>query len=555
MKKRFMQIILAILAVVALNGLSSFFHYRLDLTEDKRYTLSQAAISQVANFGSPVIIDVLLDGPLPSEFSKLRSETILLLEQFRSENSKIQVNLINPLEEPQEREQTIFDLQQLGLKPVSVTIAEEGKTTQELVFPWAMVNYQNKTVKVPLLKNKLGASQEERINNSVQNLEYAFADAFVKLQLEEKKKIAVLKGNGELEDRYLADFLSTIREYYNIGAITLDQVSEQPNQVLEQLNTFDLALVAKPTEPFTEAEKYVLDQFILQGGKSLWLLDQVAIELDSLFNERGSSVAIPRDLNLNDFFFKQGIRINPVLLNDLYNTPIVLATGEASSTEYNPLPWAYYPMVFSKENHPINTNIEAVQIRFGNTIDTLPNGNKKTVLLQSSPFSKQEGTPKSIGLEMLKTFPVQSDYQPGSGFPIGVAVEGDFLSMYTNRVKPITLDNAKEKGATNKMIVVADGDIIQNQLTNGRPLELGYDKWTSSFYGNKEFLLNCVNYLLDDTGLLQLRAKNVAIALLDPQKIASEKRKWQWLSIGLPLFLIGLVGILVLFLRKHRYGA
>ncbi len=553
MKQRIVQFFLALLAVIAMNALASRLYFRVDLTEDQRYTLSQSSLSTLSDLDSPIIVDVLLDGPLPSEFSRLRSETVLLLEQFQAKNSKIKVNLVNPLEDPRERDQTILDLQQLGLKPATVTIEDNRKTTQELVFPWAMVNYKNKTVKVPLLKNKLGASSEERINNSVQNLEYAFTDAFVKLKLEQKKKIAVLKGNGELEDRYLADFLSTIREYYNIGAITLDEVAERPDKVLEQLNTFDLALVAKPTEAFTEAEKYVLDQFILHGGKSLWLVDQVAIELDSLFNAQGATVALPRDLNLTDFFFKHGIRLNPVLLNDLYNTPIVLATGEASATEYNPLPWVYYPMVFSKENHPVNANIEAVQIRFGNAIDTLPNTSKKTILLQSSPFSKQEGTPKPIHLEVLKTFPSQNDYQPGNGFPLGVLIEGDFTSVYTNRVKPVVLRNTKEKGSGNKMIVIGDGDIIKNQLTNGRPLELGYDKWTNSFYGNKEFLINCTNYLLDDTGLLQLRSKKVAIPLLDPQKIALEKGTWQWVTLGLPLGLVVLVGVVVFIVRKRRY--
>ena len=555
MKQRIGYSLLALVAVVVVNLMASWFYYRIDLTEDQRYTLSPSTLSTISDFDSPVIIDVLLDGPLPSEFSRLRSETVLLLEQLRSKNSKIKVNLVNPLEDPLEREQTIVDLQQLGLKPATVTIEDQGKTTQELVFPWAMVNYKNKTVKVPLLKNKLGASSEDRINNSVQNLEYAFADAFVKLKLQQKKKIAVLKGNGELEDRYLADFLSTIREYYNIGAITLDEVAERPNKVLEQLKTFDLALVAKPTETFTEAEKYVLDQFILDGGKSLWLVDQVAIELDSLFNEQGTAIALPRDLNLTDFFFKHGVRLNPVLLNDLYNTPIVLATGEASATEYNPLPWVYFPMVFSKENHPVNTNIEAVQIRFGNVIDTLPNANSKAILLQSSPFSKQEGTPKPIRLESLKTFPDQKDYQPGNGFPLGVLIEGDFVSVYKNRVKPAALKKTKERGNNNKMIVIADGDIIKNQLTNGRPLELGYDKWTSSFYGNKEFLINCTNYLLDDTGLLQLRTKKVTIPLLDPQKIVAQKQTWQWFTIGLPLGLVGLVGVIVFIARKRQHGA
>lgn len=553
MKQLLKYSVLGLVAVIAINLLASYVYKRFDLTEDKRYTLSEAALQTVANFKSPVVVDVLLEGNLPAEFNRLKTETVLLLEQFRAENRKITFNLIDPKEGIANTEEFMAQMQQLGLKPASVTINEDGKTSQEFIFPWAMVNAGNQTVKVPLLKNKLGASPEERINNSVQQLEYAFADAFTKIGIKDKKKIAVLKGNGELEDRYMADFLTSIRDYYNIGAITLDSVAGNPNQVLNQLKTFDLALVAKPTEAFTEEEKYVLDQYIVQGGKSLWLVDQVAMELDSLYNEDGSNIALKRTLNLDDFFFKYGVRINPVLVNDLYNTPIVLATGNNNDSQYNPLPWVYNPMVFSRENHPINKNIEAVRFQFANGIDILNTGANKTVLLASSPLSKTEGTPKTISLDLLAQTPNEKQYEPGTGTPLAVLVEGDFNSAYSNRVKPVKLNNAVDKGNTNKMIVVADGDVIKNQLRNGLPLELGYDKWTNSFYGNKEFLTNCVNYLLDDTGLINIRNKKVAIPLLDPQKISEQKSKWQLINILLPILLVVLLGITYGWYRKQNY--
>ena len=548
-------ILLAFLGLLLINVAVNYRYQRFDLTEDQRFTLSAEALETTSQFDSPVVVDVLLDGNLPSEFSRLQKETILLLEQFKSENKNIIFNLVNPLEETEGREETIASLQQLGLKPASVTIEEDGKTTQELVFPWAMVNHQNKTVKVPLLKNRLGSTAEDRINNSVQNLEYAFADAFKKLGLTQKKKIAVLKGNGELADRYLADFLTELKEYYNIGAITLDSTEKDAQQVLEQLSDFDLTLIAKPTEPFSENEKYVLDQYILQGGKTLWLIDQVAIELDSLFNDTGSNVAVKRALNLDDFFFKYGVRINPVLINDLYNTPIVLANGEANESQYNPLPWVYHPMAFSKNNHPINNNIEAVRFQFANGIDTLSNSNNKTVLLQSSPLSKTEGIPKQIGFDILNEPLSQENYAPNAGFPLAVLLEGKFSSAYLNRVKPFAVENPLERGKENKMIVIADGDIIKNQLQKGRPLELGYDKWTSNFYGNKEFLVNCVNYLMDDDGFINIRNKNVAIPLLDVEKIAQRKTKWQLITIGLPIILVVLGGLVHTFFRRRKYSA
>ena len=351
---------------------------------------------------------------------------------------------------------------------------------------------------------------------------------------------------------YLADILTDLTDYYNLGAITLDSVVDNAEKVLQLLSGFDLALIAKPTEPFTEAEKYVLDQYILQGGKSLWLIDQVAMELDSLFNDTGSNIAVRRDLNLDDFFFKYGLRINPVLVNDLYNTPIVLANGEANDSQYNPLPWVYHPMVFSKNNHPVTTNMEAIRLQFANAIDTLPNSNRKTVLLRSSPLSKIEGVPRQIGFDRLTTPLNSKDYPPNTGYPLAVLLEGTFSSAYRNRIKPIALKKPLEKGVENRMIVVADGDIIANQLKQGRPLELGYDKWTNSFYGNKEFLINCVNYLLDEDGFINIRSKKVAIPLLDVEKIARDRTKWQLTVIGIPLILVIFGGLLYSYFRKTK---
>lgn len=553
MGKFFVSILKVIVAIVVINLLAGFVYARFDLTEDKRYTLSEPAVEVAQKFETPVIVDVLLDGNIPAEFSKLKAETIQLLESFASKNSNIKYNLVDPLEDEELAEQTMAELQSLGLQPANVTVEENGKVSNELVFPWAMVNYNDQTVKVPLLKNKLGSTAEERINNSVQQLEYAFADAFTKLSIKEKKSIAVIKGNGELDDIFIADYLTTIRDYYNIGAITLDSVATNPQKVLDQLKKFDLAIIAKPTEAFTDQEKYVMDQYMVQGGKSIWMIDQVIMEMDSIYAGGGEAIALPRDLNLKDLFFKYGVRINPVLVNDLYFTQIVLATGEGNDSQYNPLPWLYSPMVFSQNNHPINTNIEAVRFQFTSPMDVLENDYQKTVLLQSSPLSKTDGIPRVVGLDMINQQPDRETYTNGN-MPLAVLIEGNFTSMYKNRIKPLKLENTMEEGPENKMIVISDGDIIKNQLRNGRPLELGYDKWTNSFYGNKEFLVNSTNYLLDNTGLINIRNKKVSIPLLDVKKIVEQKTKWQLINIGLPVVLTMLFGFFFSYYRKRKFA-
>ncbi|UNY97771.1 gliding motility-associated ABC transporter substrate-binding protein GldG [Zhouia spongiae] len=551
-KKHSKSVILTIVVLIIVHFISNRFYCRIDLTQDQRYTVSETTKDIIKTLDKPVVIDILLAGDLQPEFRKLQTEVKQLLEEFTATNRLIQFNFVDPLEDDRDKNKTITGLQQLGLTPLNVTVSEGSKVSQEFIFPWAVANLENQSVKVSLLKNKLGATSEERVNNSVQQLEYVFADAIKKLTIREKKKIAVLRGNGELEDIYLSDFLTTLRDYYKIAPFTLDSVSNNPQKTLEDLKEYDLTIIAKPTERFSEEEKYVLDQYTMHGGKSIWLIDQTVAELDSLFNDQGKSIAFPRDLNLNDLFFKYGIRINPVLVKDLYFTQIVLASGTGNDSQYNPLPWFYSPMVFSDNSHPVNNNIEALRFQFANSIDTIKSSTKKTILLSSSPLSKTEGTPREISLDIIGRQPDKNSYNNGNQ-PLAVLLEGSFNSAYQNRIKPFNTTNPKNTGDDTKMIVIADGDLIGNQIRNGRPLELGYDKWTNNFYGNKEFLLNSVNYMLDDSGLINIRSKKVELPFLDTEKVANSKKLWQLVNTGVPVILLLISGWIFNLIRRKKH--
>ena len=527
---------------------------RFDLTEDKRYTLSSATLNIVKNVESPIIVDVFLSGTdFPSEFRRLQNETKQLLEEFSAKNSNIVFNFINPLEDEATRERNIQQLTERGLTPMQLSVQESGKASQAIIFPWALASYNDETVIIPLVKNKIGASQQDLVTNSVQHLEYAFADGFSKLTNPKSKKIAILRGNKQLPDKYLADFIRKIGEYYRIAPFTLDSVAVNPQKTLDDLQEFDLIISAKPTEAFTETEKLVLDQYTMNGGKSLWLIDAVAMEKDSLYNDSGRSFAIPRDLNLTDFFFKYGVRINPDIVSTLYSAPITLAMGEGSESQFQHLRWPYSPLASTLSTHPIVNNLNLVKFDFANQIDTLKNSVKKTILLETAPLSKLEGTPREISLEVVTQEQDPASFNKGNQ-TLAVLLEGEFPSVYSNRVKPFKLKKDISKSVPTKMIVIADGDVIKNEVYRNQPQELGFDRWTGQTYGNKEFLLNAVNYLLDDNGLINIRSKKIAVAFLDQQKIASEKTKWQLINILLPLVLLGGFGLVFNYFRKKKYA-
>ena len=542
--------------ILCIGFLSVNTYKRFDLTEDQRYTLSDAALNIVEKADSPLIIDIFLEGEnFPSEFKRLQSETKQLLEEFSAYNDNIQFQFINPTEDEAKSDENIKQLIQRGLQPMQLSIEENGKTSQAVIFPWALASYNEATVKIPLVKNKLGASQQELVTNSVQHLEYAFAEGFSKLTNPKSKRIAVLKGNNQLPNMNVVDFLKDIREYYLIAPFTLDSVTTNPSKTLKELNTYDLIISAKPTEAFTEKEKLVLDQFTMNGGKSLWLIDQVAMDKDSLYNDRGKNVAIPNDLNLTDFFFKYGLRINPVLVSDLYSAQITLASGDGSQAQFQQYPWFYSPLANPVINHPIVNNINYVKFDFANQIDTIKTSHsniKKTILLQSSNLSKLEGVPREISLETATQEPNPEEFAR-TNIPLAVLLEGEFTSAYNNRVKPFELEKPLKKSKPTKMVVISDGDVIKNDVSRKGPEELGFDKWTGQTYGNKEFLINTVNYLLDENGLINIRTKEVKVAFLDPQKVSAEKGKWQALNIALPLLFLALFGIGFNFIRKKKY--
>jgi len=554
------KILLQILLLIALlNIVGQLFYKRFDLTEDNRYTLSPAATQLLEEANSPLFVEVFLEGKLPSEFRRLRNEVKQLLEEFEARNPNLTFRFIDPNDPDIDATNLQQRFDRFGIRPAQVQTTLSGKVSSELVYPWALASYGGSTVRIQLLKNLLGATQEERVNSSVQNLEYAFADGFGKLLRPKRRKVAVLKGNGELDDRYIADFFGSLREYYYIAPFTLDSVARQPEKTLDALSEYDLLVAAGPTEPFSDAEKYVLDQFVMRGGASLWLVDASQNKQDSL---SGNTFAVMRDLNLNDYFFKYGLRVNPNLVKDVYSAPIVLASGSERESQYDRYPWFYYPLSGSGLNHPIVKNIEAVKFQYASGIDTLPNTVKKTILLSSSPLSQTQALPAEINmdkeipkyLEIVNRGPEPGTYNKGE-IPLAVLLEGRFPSAYANRVKPFKLGQKRDTSAYNRMILISDAQVIANQLDRGRPIELGFDKWTQTYYGNKEFLLNCVNYLLDDSGLINIRSKDIRLAFLDPQKVAASRNGWQAVNLLLPLGLLLIFGLIYKLLRHRTYSS
>lgn len=546
------SLIILLVALIGLNWISGKFYTRLDLTEDQRYSLSPASERILEDVDSPIIFDVFLQGSFPSEFRRLQSETRQMLEEFAAHNRNIVFNFVDPLENGQDANSVAQEFMQMGMTPARVNVRENGKNSESIVFPWAIANYGQKTVTIPLMKNQIGSTDEERVTASVQQLEYVLADGISKLVYPRKKKIAIMRGNGELPDANIADFVKTLQQYYYTAPFTLDSVAKVPQRTLKELEQYDLVIEPKPTQAYSEKEKLVLDQYLMHGGKMIWLAEMTNMESDSLMNASGTAIAIPKDLNLGDYFFSYGIRINPELVKDLYSAPIILASGEGSETRFNPYPWFYSPLTTSPNQHPIINNLEAVKFEYANPIDTLKNGIHKTVLLTSSPRTEVQGTPLQISLDLVNEKPDLTAFNSGEQ-NLAVLLEGQFPSVYKNRIKPFELDDVKDQSSDTKMLVISDGDVIKNDLQRGRPVELGFDRFTGNSYGNKEFLLNAVNYMLDDNGLIDIRSKEVRIAFLDSEKLQAERTTWQLINLAAPLVILVLFGLGFHYYRRRKY--
>jgi gliding-associated putative ABC transporter substrate-binding component GldG len=555
-QQNFKTLGITVFVLIVLNILGSLFFHRFDLTKDKRYTLSETSLQIVKQVKNPLSIKIYMQGDLPADFKRLQQETRQLLEEFQAYNSNIVFEFVNPLENKDESMDVVKSLYQKGLTPINITVDDKGKQSQAMVFPWAIAVYNNKEVNIPLLKNIMGASTTQKVIGSIQHLEYSIADAINKITKDRQKKVAILKGNGEMREIHLDKMLRQIHESYYIGPFTLDSVAKDPNGTLNALKKYDLAIIAKPTETFSDEEKEVLDQFIMNGGKTLWLIDQVAADMDSLYNQAGATLAYPRDLNLNDMFFKYGFRINPDLVKDEQGSPIKLATGEqGSATQYQDFIWKYAPLVTPEAKHPIVKNLGGIKFDFANPIDTLKNGIKKTVLLKSSPYSRKIGTPAEINLNIVTEKSTPQDYINKGNLPLSVLLEGNFHSVFENRVLPFKENSFLSKGKPTKMIVIADGDLAKNQLDkNMMPVELGYDQRSGNLYDNKDFVMNCINYLLDDTGLINIRSKDLNLPLLDKEKVYENYNLTQFITIGLPILILLVFGLAFTYIRKRKYS-
>ena len=542
----YIKVLLVLIALIILNVIGNSFYKRIDLTKDKRYTLSNATKEIVNKIDEPLTIKVYLQGDFPAEFKRIQLETNQFLEELNALNDNIKFRFVNPVGNAKE-------LTKKGLQPSRLTVKENGKISEAVIFPWAVINYNDKTENVSLLSSAIAKNQEEQLQNSIENLEYEFTNALLKISTEKSKKIAILKGNGELDDIYLFSFLKKLGAYYKLAEFTLDPVKTDPQKTLNDLSNYDLTIIAKPTNPFSEKEKLTLDQYVMNGGKTLWLIDNVVAEMDSLMTN-GKSIAFNRELNLTDLFFNYGVRINYNITKDLFSSTIRLAAGNTGNqTQYEDFAWHYFPLLISNNNNPISKNLDPILLKFPSSVDTLENGIKKTVLLQSSPLSKIIGTPTNVSLNEIAKQPNKNEFNDRNTI-YGVLLEGNFKSAYAVRTKPFDVHDFKMQSISNKMVVISDGDIIANETFNGEPLPLNIDKWTSQPYGNTDFLLNTVQYLLDDSGIINLRSKNLQIQFLDKEKVFQEKTFWQLFNIVLPLVILGLFGFIFQYIRKKKYS-
>jgi len=520
---------------------------RWDLTSDKRYTLAAATEKVVKQTDEDIEITVYLKGEFPSYFKKLQNETVALLDEFRRWNDKIQYKFVNPSEDDELASRLIRE----GMQPAEISVQKGDRLSQIRIFPWAEIRAGDKKTTVPLLVSTPGLPIDEQINRSIENLEYAFAYAIKKITTDEKPAIAVLKGNGEWDDIYLADFLRSLRDFYRLAPFTLDSLETSPEKTIEQLRQYDMILIAGPTEKFSRMDKFAIDQFIMNGGSMMLLFDPVKAHKDTLFyNYR--TYALNAELELEDLLFFYGLRPKPVLVKDLIAAPVAIQVGEVQGNpQIMEFPWVYSPLVKPNEEHPAGKNTGQVKLDFVSVLDTLKNPLKKTVLLQSSPYTDLTGVPTEINFEDIARQPNREEYNKGPQI-LGVMVEGKFTSAFKGRVKPADIPFKSE--AETKIFVAADGDIIKNDVAQGEPLPLGVDKWTGIQYDNKNFLLNTVHYLLDKEGLLLVKNKIIKLNLIDKNKAVARDRFWRMFNLLAPILLILLLfgTAHVLYARKYK---
>jgi ABC-2 type transport system permease protein len=563
--------LLLLVLLFGVNYLASVLHARFDLTKEKRYTLSKATKDLLKNLDDDVQIDVFLKGEFPAGFRKLANSTEEFLRLLKDRNgARIHYQFISPQEEMPDSRTTYGDsMVGLGAVPINLTVQKKSGESSNIIFPVALMKYKGKQSLVSLYPRASGAISQDEINSAEALMEYQFAKTLDGLVNTEKPHVAYSVGNGEPADAKTYGIQEALSKDYKLGIFDLNKhvkISTDKNDPA----CIDVFMCVKPSLQFSEEEKIKLDQFVMRGGKLLLFIDNLIAEQDSLRYSKGETIAFDRNLNLTDQFFKYGVRMNTDLVMDLDCDfmPFVVG-GDAKNPQFEFLKWNYYPLFGSKGNHAINKNTGLVAGRFVNSIDTIEApGIKKTVLLSSSANSRTISTPALISLNENKNVPEDATFNK-KDIPVAMLLEGKFTSYLNNRATKSQMDSLAAYGSPfiakntteNKIIVVADGDMVLNDMSPKEgPLPMGLNFYTigSQYeyqFANKEFLLNCLEYLVNKPGIIETRNKDIVLRLLDSKKITAQKSTWQFFNIALPVLLVILSGWLYQQLRRRKYAA
>jgi len=541
-------VILPLAIILAVTGI------RLDLTKEKRYTLSDNTIKVLESVKKPVTVEVYLEGDFPASFKQLQSETKFMLENFRKINPKIDFKFIDPIKTKMSKD----SLMAMGMQPSVLPDIKDGKVSQIVLFPYAVVKYGSNGVSIPLVVQQTGIDADEQLRKSIENLEYNFISNIKNIAVDKRKKVGILVNQDELSPEEFQGFMHLALENYDAGPIIPKNQTELTLADVPLLKQMSALVIAKPRKAFTDNEKVILDQYIMNGGKTLWMIDAVNAEMDTLMRSQ-KVMPFPVDINMTDFFFNYGLRINPALVKDVKKFALLkLVTGEVSGNpQFTTLPWPYYPLGIAENDHPITKNINPVKFEFPTSIDTL--GGRKNiktkVLFESSERTIFKQVPNYVELkEVASVDSLGQMEKPSTPKIYAVALEGKFNSAYASRIERKGYPNFKDSSPENKMIVIADGDVGRNKIVKGEALPLGVDLMTNEQFGNEQFLRNALDYLLDDSNLIDLRNRNIEERLLDRHRINDEKSNWQWFNLLLPLVIIGILGGLFFWLRKKKFG-
>jgi ABC-2 type transport system permease protein len=553
-----LQFLSAVAGIILVTLAGSLLRLRYDLTEDNRFTLSESTRRVLSNLKHDIYIQVYLDGEIPIPLKRLKRSVGELLDEFSvASGRKIDYEFINPSEgnDAKQRESQYQTLSKKGLIPIRLQAGDtEGGSTQKIIFPGMIVNYNGIEVPVNFLRNNPAISSEQNILHSVEGLEYELIQTIAILSSDTINKVAFIEGQGEIPEIETADITFNLAKFFTIdrGAI-----GGKPGV----LDKYAAVVIAGPEKEFSESDKLVLDQYIMNGGKVLWLIDEVSVNSDSLVF--GETVGLYRPLNIEDQLFRYGARINPVIVQDIECVPIrLMVMSGGTRQQVVSAPWVYYPLLRPAANHPITRNLNRVEGQFVNYIDTvgLDPAIRKKILLSTSALSRTISPPVMISLKEAELTPPQKDFNKPN-LPVAVLLEGTFTSAFKNRMVSNLTDNKsltiKTESKKTRMIVIADADIIRNEVKksglNETPLSLGKDKYTGEEYGNKDFLINCLNWLVDNNGIMELRSRELKLRLLNTQIIKSERLKWQIINIIGPIGIVILAGLLYSFFRKRTY--